>query len=124
MSLAQQLVFDDVALDYSIGQVLEALSILEGRGQLPGWAGPYVMAVEGAFLSRSTLPPYVLQAVTLTCQEHEYTVPTITGGLYSVATEGTTGPLCTIRTLRTFLFGWRKQLRSLRPPPRFVQLPH
>ncbi|MDA8359262.1 MAG: hypothetical protein M0Z95_23830 [Actinomycetota bacterium] len=114
---------DDLAVDYSIGQVMEALSILEIRGELPKWALPHVSAVESVLSPSGVYPPYVGQCATRVCQQHGFVLDAIVGGLHELVLDGTTGSGCPIRTVRTFLSGWRKEMRASRPTPKFTPRP-
>lgn len=119
MTTADATAFDDLAVDYSTGQVIEALSILEGRGELPKWAVPHVDLVVRTLVTWPSLPAHVGQAAGAACQAQSYTLEVIVGGLRYVAEKGMASPACNARALRSYLTEWRKQLRTLRPPPRF-----
>ncbi len=112
--------YDDLATDYSLGQVLEAFSILDVRGELPGWAGPHITMVASTLAARATLPPYVAQAAAKSTEQNGISATAVVAGLQFALANGKSTPRCTVRSMRAFLADWRKQLHTLRPPPRFT----
>jgi hypothetical protein len=116
--------FDDLAVDYSTGQVMESLSILEVRGELPGWAGPHIAAVEAVLGAAGGLPPYVGQCADRVCKQNGYVLASIIGGLQHLSANGTPGVGCPTRTVRSFLSEWRKAMRAARPAPKFTPRQH
>jgi len=114
---------DDLAVDYSIGQVMEALSILEFRGELPEWALPHISAVESVLRASGVYPTYVEQSANRVCQQHGFVLDSIIGGIHELVLDGTTGTGCPIRTVRAFLDAWRKEMRASRPTPKFTPRP-
>lgn len=120
----QETTFDDLALDYSLGEVLQALSVLEARGELPQWSIPYAEWLTAVLALPPELPTYVVEASAATCQANGYTLPMIVDGLRAlVSGGGAPVPSCGMRTLRGFLEGWRKELRRRRPMPKFSVRP-
>lgn len=122
MSIREEQRFDHLELDYSLGELLQALSVLETRGDLPRWAVPYAQLLSSALELPPDLPPYVVEAAATACQTHGYTLPMVADGLRSLA-DGGRAPGCGMRTLRGFLEEWRKQLRQRRPAPKFTIRP-
>jgi hypothetical protein len=121
VSLPQDQQYDDLAIDYSIGQVLEAFSILEVRSELMKWSLPHIAMVANTLASASVLPPHVGQSVAVTSQHESFTPTQIVAGLQHVASTGAASPTCNLRSLRSYLTEWRRQLRALRPAPKFSQ---
>ncbi len=111
--------FDDLAIDYSLSQVLEAFSVLDVRGELPSWANPHMMMVAGTLTARDSLPSHVADAATKATQEDGIGATAVASGLQFAMENGRAGPVCSLRSMRTYLSDWRKQLQKLRPPPRF-----
>lgn len=123
MSTTEEQHYDDLAIDYSLGQVLEGFSILDTRGELPNWVIPHVEMVATTLSTSASLPAHVGQSVALTTQEQSFTPEQIVAGLRHVAANGVADPTCNLRSMHNYLAAWRKQLRALRPPPRFSQRP-
>lgn len=119
MSLQEEMRFDDLTLDYSVGEVLQALSVLETRGDLPQWALPYTEWLLATLSLPPDLPPYVVDAAAATCQTQGYSLPMVVDGLRSLSGGGSVAPSCGMRTMRGFLEDWRRQLRQRRPMPKF-----
>jgi hypothetical protein len=112
--------YDDLATDYSLSQVLEAFSILDVRGELPTWAGPHITVVASTLAARANLPTYVGVAATKATEQDGIGATAVVSGLQFTLANGKATPRCSVRNMRAFLADWRKQLRSLRPPPRFT----
>lgn len=74
MSSGESDEFDELGFDYSLGQVLEGLSILELRGRLPNWAIPHVSLLEVTLAFPDGVPSYVTQAATEACQAHGHSM--------------------------------------------------
>lgn len=125
VSLQEAQLFDDLTLDYSLGEVLQALSVLDARGEPPQWSIPYAEWLSHTLTLPSDVPPYVVEAAAATCQAHGYSLPMVVDGLQALAAGGYGGtmPSCGMRTLRGFLEEWRKQLRQRRPVPKFSVRP-
>lgn len=125
MSLQREDLFDDLTLDYSVGEVLQALSVLDARGEPPQWSIPYVEWLAHTLTFPPEVPPYVVEASAATCQSHGYSLPMIVDGLREVADSGYSSgrPNCGTRSLRGFLESWRSELRQRRPLPKFRVLP-
>ena len=119
MSLQEGTRFDDLTLDYSVGEVLQALSVLGARGDLPQWALPYTAWLATALSLPPDVPPYVVEAAAATCQAQGYSLPMVVDGLRSLSAGGPVTPSCGMRTLKGFLEEWRRQLRQRRPMPKF-----
>jgi hypothetical protein len=121
VSIQEQQLFDDLTLDYSLGEVLQALSVLGARGEPPQWSIPYSEWLSHTLTLPPDVPPYVVEAAAATCQAHGYSLPMVVEGLQALAAGGYGGgmPSCGMRTLRGFLEDWRKQLRQRRPMPKF-----
>lgn len=119
VSVQEEMRFDDLALDYSLGEVLQALSVLEARGDLPQWALPYAAWLTTTLGLPAELPAYVVEATAATCQTQGYSLPMVVDGLRSLSAGGRVVPSCGMRTLRGFLEEWRRQLRQRRPMPKF-----
>jgi len=66
--------FDVLGFDYSLGQALDGLSILELRGRLPAWAIPHVSLLEVTLAFPDGVPSYVTQAATEACQAHGHSM--------------------------------------------------
>jgi len=115
--------FDELGFDYSLGQVLEGLSILELRGRLPNWAIPHVSLLEATLASPEGVPSHVAQAAAAACQAHGYRIPILVGELHNMASIDSVGAGLSIRTLRAFLVEWRAEIRKRRPAPKFRQQP-
>jgi len=113
--------FDELGFDYSLGQALEGLSILELRGRLPTWAISHVSLLEAVLASPDGVPSYVTQAATAACQAHGYSMAILVDELRNMASIDSVRAGLSIRTLRAFLVEWRLQMRKLRPVPRFGQ---
>lgn len=113
--------FDELGFDYSLGQALEGLSILELRGRLPTWAITHVSLLEAALASPEGVPSHVTQAAAAACQAHGYSIPILVDELHNMASIDSVGAGLSIRTLRAFLVEWRMQMRKLRPVPKFRQ---
>lgn len=125
MSLQGEQLFDDLTLDYSLGEVLQALSVLEARGEPPQWSIPYVEWVSEMLTFPPDVPPYVVEAAAATCQSHGYSLPMVVDGMHALAEGGYSGgaPNCGMRTIRGFLEEWRNELRQRRPMPKFSVRP-
>ena len=123
MSLREDVLFDDLVLDFSFGEVFQALSTRETRGVLPKWAIPYVEVLATTLSFPDDVPQYVVAAADAACRAHGYILPPIVSGLRFVASGGSGVPDCGMRNLRGFLEEWRAQLRQLRPAPQFVLRP-
>lgn len=119
MSLQEETRFDDLTLDYSVGEVLQALSVLGARGDLPRWALPYAEWLAWTLSLPPDLPPYVVEAAAATCQAQGYSLPMIVDGLRTLSAAGPAAPSCGMRTMRGFLEEWRRQLHRRRPMPKF-----
>ncbi|MHB8219445.1 MAG: hypothetical protein ACYDHU_03870 [Acidimicrobiales bacterium] len=116
--------FDDLAVDYSAGQVMEALSILEVRGELPQWALPHIAAVEAVLVAAGGSPLYVGESADAVCKKNGYVLASLMDGLHNLSLDGTLGAGCPIRTVRSFLSEWRKMMRASRPAPKFTPRQH
>lgn len=125
MSLQGEQLFDDLTLDYSLGELLQALSVVEARGEPPQWSIPYAEWLSQVLGFPPDVPPYVVEAAAATCQSHGYSLPMVVDGLNALADGGYSGamPKCGMRSLRGFLEDWRKQLRQRRPVPKFSVRP-
>ena len=122
MTVATEHRFDDLALDYTVGEVLQALSVRETRGDLPQWAIPYVAYLATTLVLRPEVPQYVVEAAAVTCQQLGYTIPLAVDAL-RWTTEGTSSRPRGLRSLRGFLEEWRRQLHQRRPKPVFMIRP-
>lgn len=125
MSLQGEQLFDDLTLDYSLGELLQALSVVAARGEPPQWSIPYAEWLSQVLAFPPDVPPYVVEAAAATCQSHGYSLPMVVDGLNALADGGYSGavPNCGMRSLRGFLENWRKQLRQRRPVPKFSVRP-
>jgi hypothetical protein len=119
VALREEQRFDDLALDYSVGEVLQALSVREARGDMPQWAVSYAQLLATALLLPPDLPPHVVEATAAACQAHGYPLPMVVQALRALMDDTTAAPECGMRTLRGFLEEWRKQLKTRRPMPTF-----
>jgi hypothetical protein len=119
VALREEQRFDDLSLDYSLGEMLQALSVRETRGDLPAWAVPFAELLVTALQLPPDLPTYAVEAAAVACRSNGYTLPIIVDGLRSVAEDRSSIPSCGLRTLRGFLEDWRRQLRGRRPTPIF-----
>ena len=111
--------FDDLAFDYAAGQALEALSILESRGDLPSWAGPQLDVLAGILEAPGAVPAYMSEAADKVCRSHGYQLSAIIAAMRNLAAQGPT-PGAGLRTLLGFIGEWRKEVRAVRPPPKFT----
>lgn len=111
--------FSDLGLDYAIGQVLQGISILQGRGSAPGWAAEHAGYLVQVLTDRSMSPPGVVEAAVTVCRVHGHAPPQVLAGLRSMELEGAPGVEGGSRALQGFLVEWRKALAAGRPAPRF-----
>lgn len=108
-----------------MGEVLQALSVLDARGEPPQWSIPYAEWLAHTLTFPPEVPPHVVEAAAATCQSHGYSLPIVVDGLRALADSGYSSvmPNCGTRTLRGFLDNWRQELRQRRPPPKFTVRP-